>query len=599
MARLACVVLLLLLCSAESTKPTVTLKDGTVLQGISEEFNSDLLPVKGKFESFYGIPYAEPPVGPLRFKPPVPKEPLDSPFDAAKVGRSCMQTDPETHGLRLTNEELSEDCLFLDVIVPKPTPEKAHVFVSIHGGGFTIGAGQMALGNFLTFAAYSNVIVVTFNYRLGPFGFLTTDDELIPGNFGLLDQQLALKWVNVNIEGTLRTFGGDPNKVTIGGVSAGSASVGFHTLSPGSKGLFRNAVMQSGTPLDNWITNRQGEEARLEVRTLAKLIGCNPEDIEDDSKLLDCLIEAPADTLNENIVLVGQEIGNPLFPQPGPNVDGVFMPKDALSMIDEGDLNGENYIVGSNGDEGTLFLFLFFSDKEVTPVINSTFLPSVLGTFIREIPDPIVVESIKTLYTVDPKDLVDEKRDDFFHEASQFLGDWFFMCSGSKYARLVSKEKNVYRYTMTFIPTNNFLDIKWAGAAHGDEGQYVSGGVFQEKFLDRTTDEEKQMSRKAMQYWTNFMKTGDPNTAEEGDIWSVPDWPKFTKENEIFKDLTPNMSNRYMKQRECFFIEEVFPPLSDALKELASLKTTDDAKSKWTEEGQCEGESCQGETEEP
>ncbi|KAJ8032073.1 Acetylcholinesterase [Holothuria leucospilota] len=578
-----------------TTQPTVTLQDGTVLQGIKEEFHSDLLPVHSKFGSFYGIPYAEPPVGPLRFKPPLPRKQLESPFNAVKVGRSCVQPDPEIYGIRLINEERSEDCLFLDVIVPETTPEKAHVFVMIHGGGFTTGAGQMAMGDFLTFAAYSNVIVVTLNYRLGPFGFLTTGDELIPGNLGLLDQQLALKWVNKNIA----AFGGDPKKVTLAGFSAGSSSVGLHTLSPGSKGLFRNAIMQSGSAIDNWVTNRQGEEAKLEVRTLAKLIGCSPKDIEEDATLLDCLMEASAEAILENISKVGQELGDPLFPQPVPNVDGVFLPRDALSILEEGDLNGENYIVGTNGDEATLFLFLLLPDKEVTPIINSTLLPSVLGTLTREVHDPIVVELIKTLYTVDPKHLVNEKRDDFFHEAAQYLGDWIFMCSASKYARFASKTKNVYRYTMTFIPTNDLLDIKWAGAGHGDEAQYVFGAVFQEKLLDRTTDEEKEMSRKALQYWTNFVKTGDPNTAKEGDNWSLPEWPKFTKENEIFKDLTPDMSNRYMKQRECYFIENILPPLNDALRKLESLKTSDNEKSKWTAEGQCEGESCHVETEEP
>ncbi|KAJ8032075.1 Acetylcholinesterase 1 [Holothuria leucospilota] len=593
--RFICLFFLSMRSAITTTQPTVTLKDGTVLQGIKEEFHSDLLPVHGEFGSFYGIPYAEPPIGALRFKPPLPRKQLESPFNAVKVGRSCMQPDPETHGVRLRNEERCEDCLFLDVIVPTHTPEKAHVFVMIHGGGFTIGAGQMAMVHFLTFAAYSNVIVVTFNYRLGPFGFLTTGDELIPGNLGLLDQQLALKWVNKNIA----AFGGDPNKVTIAGFSAGSASVGFHTLSPGSKGLFQNAIMQSGSPIDSWVPNRQGKEAKLEVRTLAKLIGCSPEDIEDDSKLLSCLMEASADSILQNIGKVGQELGDPLFPVPGPNVDGVFLPKNASTIVEEENLNGENYIVGTNGDEGTLYLFLFFQDKEVTPVINSTLLPSILGTFIREVPDPIVVELIKTLYIVDPKDLVDGKRDDFFHEAAQYLADWFLMCSASKYARLTSATKNVYRYTMTFVPTNELLDIKWAGAGHGDEAQYVFGGVFQEKLLDRTTAEEKEMSRKALQYWTNFVKTGDPNTAGEGDNWSLPEWPKFTKENEIFKDLTPDMSNRYMKQRECYFIENVLPQLNDALKELANLKTNNDEKSKWTAEGQCLGESCHVETEEP
>ncbi|KAJ8032078.1 Acetylcholinesterase [Holothuria leucospilota] len=570
-------------------QPTVTLKDGTILQGVYEEFNSDLLPVYGKIESYYGIPYAEAPVGPLRFKPPVPKKKLDSTFQATNVGRTCMQPDPSIIGLPLANEELSEDCLFLDVIVPKSAPEKTHVFVFIHGGGFTVGAGQMPWEHFLTFASYGNIIIVAFNYRLGPFGFLTTDDNLLPGNLGLLDQQLVLKWVNENIE----AFGGDPNKVTIGGVSAGGASVAFHTLSPGSAGLFQHAIMESGSPFDSWVTYRQGEEARLEVKTLAKLIGCSEEDIEDDAKLLDCLMEAPAEDIIDNISKVGETLGDPFFPPPGPNVDGVFLPKDPFNIITEGTLNGESYIVGSNAEEGTGFLWLFYPDKEVKPVVNSTSFQTIITSgFIGDVPPSIMTELIKAIYTVDEKDLVDENQDDFFHEVSQFMGDLMFFCGESKFARLASPSKNLYRYTMTFVPSNNLVDIKWAGASHGDQSQFVFGGSFQEKYLDKTTDEERDMSRKVMQYWINFMKTGDPNIAEDTDFLSLPNWPKFTKEDQIYKDLTPNMENRYMKERDCYFMDNVFLPLKDTFKEFKKSKVADDEKSKWTEEGQCEGEAC-------
>ncbi|KAJ8032239.1 Acetylcholinesterase [Holothuria leucospilota] len=543
---------------SDATQPTVTLKDGTVLQGVSEEFHSDLLPAHGKIESFYGIPYAEAPVGPLRFKPPVPKKQLESPFNATHVGSSCWQPDPETVGLRLINEVLSEDCLFLDVMVPKPTPEKAAVLVSIHGGGFLVGAGQMPFFSFLTSVVYGEVIIVAMNYRLGALGFLTSGDDFIPGNFGLLDQQLALKWVNENIE----AFGGDPNRVTIAGVSAGSASVGFHMLSPGSQGLFQNAIMESGSPIDPWVVNRQGEEARLEVKTLAKLLECNVGDGDDDVKLAECFWGATAENITAKSGMVPAELGNPYFMPPGPRVDGVFLPKDPLRMIEEGVLNGENVIVGTNGDEGTLLLLSFFPDKEVKPVVNSTIFSTALDGSLGNSADPVLLEIIKTIYTVDPTDLVDEKRDDFFHELVQYIGDYVMMCTGSKFARLTSQWKNVYRYTMTFVPSNNFFEVKWAGAAHGDEVQYVAGGPFHEQYVDKTTDEEKEMSRRTMSYWMNFIKTGDPNGADKS---VLPDWPKYTKDDPIFKDLTPAMDNRYIKRRECYFMEKVIPPLQDAL----------------------------------
>lgn len=599
------IVLVVLLSSTQfasgTPQPTVTLKDGTILQGVTEECNRDLLPVHAKLESYYGIPYAEAPVGPLRFKPPVPKKKLDSPFDATKIGSSCMQPDSASFGVRLGNMEISEDCLFLDVIVPKSAPENAHVFVSIHGGAFIMGAGQMSFLDFLIIASYGNIIVVSFNYRLGPFGFLTTDDNLLPGNLGLFDQQLALKWVNENIE----AFGGDPNKVTIGGISAGGASVAFHTLSPGSKGLFRHAMIESGSPFDSWITYRQGEEARLEVKTLAKLIGCSPEDIEDDSKLLDCLMEASAEDINENIAKVGQKLGKPFFPPPGPNVDGVFLPKDAVNILQEGTLNGESYVVGSDAEEGTVLLWMLHSDKNVKPVVNSTTLSEILSTGtigdvpIGNVPNSIAQKLMKVIYTIDEKELVNEDQDDYFHEVSQFLGDVMFFCGASKFARLASQSKNVYRFTMTYVPSSNVIDVKWTGATHGEHAQFVYGKPFEENLLDKGSDEERNMSRKVMQYWINFMKTGDPNIAEDVDHLPLPDWPKFTKEDQVYKDLTPDMENIYMKKRECYFMDNVFLPLRDAFNNFKSHKTSDDEKSKWTEEGRCEGKACHLDEEKP
>ncbi|KAJ8032076.1 Acetylcholinesterase [Holothuria leucospilota] len=575
-----------------TVQPTVTLKDGTVLQGVYEEFNSDLLPVYGKIESYYGIPYAEAPVGPLRFKPPVPKKQLDSPLEATKVGRSCMQPDISILGVPLTNEEMSEDCLFLDVIVPKSVTENSHVLVSIHGGGFTMGAGQMSWFHFLTLASYGNIIVVAFNYRLGPFGFLTT------------------------------AFGGDPNKVTIGGISAGGASAAFHTLSPGSKGLFQYAMIESGSPFDSWVTYRQGEEARLEVRTLAKLIGCRAEDIEDDAKLLNCLMKAPAEDINENIgksvaeicvkKLKGEiKVLGPKFSVlnseiqwenlqkvgltglPGPSVDGVFLPKNALNILEEGTLNGESYVVGSNAEEGTGYLSIFFPDKEVKPVINNTSLSAIISSgLIGDVPSSIVQKLMKTLYTIDEKDLLNENQEDYFHEISQFLGDLIFFCGSSKFAKLASQSKNVYRYTMTFVPSNNLMGVNWMGATHGCHAQFVFGMPFQEKFLEKFTDKDRDMSRKVMQYWINFMKTGNPNIATDADYLTLPNWPKFKKTDQVYKDLTPDMENRYMKERECYFMDNVFLPLRNAFKEFKKSKIADDEQSKWTEEGQCEGEAC-------
>ncbi|XP_044262070.1 juvenile hormone esterase-like [Tribolium madens] len=199
-----------------------------------------------EFYSFKKIPYAQAPVGTLRFRNP--REPLSwaGILDCTTMDVVCYQMFNN-----LKNQ--SENCLFLNVYTPD-LPESGNgtfpVMVYIHGGGFTEGMSQQYHPQLFV---ENGVVLVTFNYRLGPFGFLSTQDETIPGNNGLKDQNLALKWVNKNIQ----LFSGDPQKITIFGHSAGSASVGYHLLNPKPKNLFWAAICQSGSFLGPWAYQRQ------------------------------------------------------------------------------------------------------------------------------------------------------------------------------------------------------------------------------------------------------------------------------------------------------------------------------------------------------
>ena len=210
-----------------------------------------------RVNQFVGIPFAAPPVGKLRFKPPnSPKVWKPNVYDATQFGKVCIQEQnwldirmkPMFPGFGRAN--YSEDCLYLNVYAPaqndslNPTTEYP-VMVYIHGGAFTSGTALLSPG--LVLPTYG-VVLVTIQYRLGPFGFLSTGDSNSPGNYGMLDQVLALKWVNENI----KNFGGDPNKVTIFGFSAGGASVGLHLLSPLSKDFFHGAISESGVDLSPW-----------------------------------------------------------------------------------------------------------------------------------------------------------------------------------------------------------------------------------------------------------------------------------------------------------------------------------------------------------
>ena len=188
---------------------------------------------------FAGIPYAAPPVGPLRWQPPAPVPSWDGFRDATRPGPMCIQDVSNDVDGRRT----SEDCLTLNVWTPPPSDEPRPVMVWIHGGSFVNGSGDIY--NARRLASRGDIVVVTINYRLGALGFLA-HPALGPagdvGNYGLADQQAALRWVHDNIAG----FGGDPSKVTIAGESAGGMSVCDHLVAPGSEGLFSAAIIQSG-----------------------------------------------------------------------------------------------------------------------------------------------------------------------------------------------------------------------------------------------------------------------------------------------------------------------------------------------------------------
>ncbi|XP_046988684.1 esterase FE4-like [Schistocerca americana] len=213
---------------------TVDIEEGTIRGRMFETYTDKPM------YRFEGIPYAEPPVGDLRFQPPVKKSAWTGVKDTLTAGPKCPQySSGEAIG--------DEDCLYLSVFGPG-TPTRngtlKNVMVFIHGGCFTGGAGSARPYYYVD----QDVILVNINYRLGLLGFLSTGDEVVPGNMGLKDQTEALRWVQRNIQ----AFGGDPQKVTILGQSAGGASVHYHLLSSLSKGLYKSAIAMSGSALNPW-----------------------------------------------------------------------------------------------------------------------------------------------------------------------------------------------------------------------------------------------------------------------------------------------------------------------------------------------------------
>nr|AIY68363.1 esterase [Leptinotarsa decemlineata] len=280
-------VLLSLICLITSKK----LNDDTLVELREGKIRGHILKSESgnDYYAFQEIPYAAPPLGENRFQPPRKVQPWDGVLNTTKNTKICYQEI-----CKYSNLQISEDCLYINVYTPqKPgsDSEKIPVLLWIHGGGYIAESS--------TYEYYGpkyimdhGVVVVTFNYRLGPFGFITTDDEVIPANIGLKDQKFAMEWVHENIH----LFGGDSAQVTLVGESAGSFSVGLHILGQrsGEKELFRAAIMQSGSPLGGLVQQDPKEEAFKCGRNLDVNFVSNK-----SSDLFEILQKAPASSIFE------------------------------------------------------------------------------------------------------------------------------------------------------------------------------------------------------------------------------------------------------------------------------------------------------------
>ncbi|XP_077980088.1 neuroligin-1-like [Glandiceps talaboti] len=284
-------------------------------------------------DMFRGIPYAESPAGDLRFLPPVPMKPwAPVVYDATEFGPSCPQLEISNP---LPNYDQDEDCLLLNIYVPNNASDIAKPFavmVWIHGGSFMFRQGMFY--DVTALAAYHNVIAITLNYRVGVLGFLSTGDSYASGNYGLLDQLLALTWVKENIA----YFGGNPDQVTIFGNSAGGRACHVLALSPASEGLFQRVISQSGILNYDQIIGDPATNARK----LGSDLGCK--DVENHENLVNCLREVPADDIV--VAQTGVDVGLV--------VDGEVITHPFEQFVANSDFEKYDYLFGSNSYEGSI-----------------------------------------------------------------------------------------------------------------------------------------------------------------------------------------------------------------------------------------------------
>ncbi len=458
---------------------------------------TDVPPDSTGVRSFKGIPFAASPVGELRWSPPQPVKPWLGERSAEQFGPRCMQTgrlgdvDPSNH-------LMSEDCLYLNVWTPaKSADDRLPVMVWIYGGSFNIGSGSEPWYNG-TNLAKKGVIVVTVNYRLDVFGFLShpeltaESNNHASGNYGLLDQIGALGWVKRNIV----AFGGDPGRTTVFGESAGSLSVSALMASPLAHGLFQRVIGESGAMLFP-------DKSPFALPPLAKAeqAGLKFADILSAHSIAE-LREKPAEALLDAIVK------NPDVPRMsrGPVIDGRVLPANPAEIFANGLQTDVPMLAGSTSDEGTLFTG---RAQQLTPETYAEQVDKFFGN---------AAESVLKLY---PGGTPEETKASF----AALFGDQLIAYPTWLWNQLQAKtgKSSTYRYLFELVPPSSELSLTpmaAAGAFHTAEIVYVFDNLQVRDWPWRP--EDRRMAEIASSYWANFAKTGDPNGP------GLPDWPAYT-----------------------------------------------------------------------
>jgi para-nitrobenzyl esterase len=443
---------------------------------------------------FRGIPYAAPPVGELRWRPPAPVEKWQGVRPSVEFGPSA----PQPAGYGRTDGaggRQSEDCLYLNVWTPARSGDgELPVMVWIHGGGMVIGSGALPFYDGESFAR-RGVVLVTINYRLGPFGFfghpaLSRESKAgVSGNYGLLDQIAALRWVKRNAA----AFGGDPGCVTIFGESAGGVSVCCLMVSPLAKGLFHRAISQSGTAAGVKSPLR-GTADSLEARgvALAKRLG-----VEDGKAALTALRAID----RHRIMAVAKPKPAELVKTRAffPVVDGHVLPRAPARAFAAGEQHDVPLMIGSNADDGSVFAG---SIRARSPMGYRLLLKAYFGRRADEV--------LAAWPATDEKEVRRAVRGILTVSA--------FVAPARRSARGMEKVKSPC-WLYHFSRVSPMAARYGAGAAHGFEIPYVFGNLDPNWDLEEA---DERLSRTMQETWIRFAKTGDPNG--EG----IPKWPPYT-----------------------------------------------------------------------
>ncbi|CAN7940403.1 unnamed protein product, partial [Ixodes hexagonus] len=428
-------------------------------------------------DAFYGIPYAAPPLGDLRFGKPIPVKPWQGVYLATSKPRPCVQLDIDIAGLTPVNYSGSrEDCLYLNIwrqaklcSAAEKCGKRYPVVVYIHGGAFQWGDSSLFLYDGSNFAASSEVVFVSFNYRVGIFGFLSIGTPELPGNMGLWDQNLALRWVRANIA----YFGGDPNRVTLWGQSAGAASVGYHALSPQSRGLFHQVIMQSGTPLLTISMTSHDPVSRF--LGIAGAVGCF--DASTDwrtrvSNIISCLKGVDSHRIRD---IIGDDRPRNQYYVPSSGDD--FIPADPFVEDTWQELSTKKILIGRTTNEGSLMVRLLSQSVPQLQNLHELdyrFLLNMVFSVMLGIPVS-AGRAIVSAYFGDYD--VQHDKDAVSAVIGEVLGDALFNCPNQYIAmQAAAQGKDVYMYEFAHRPSFSVWPEDF-GVAHADDVIFLLGSL--------------------------------------------------------------------------------------------------------------------------
>lgn len=526
----------LFLAFAEDDLIIVKTRFGSV-RGNTRRFDDLSMPIRA-VDKFLGIPFAAPPVGELRFKPPQPPQVWNpSIYDASHFRDICIQ-DPEYNEFFWPNLSIpqSEDCLYLNVYSPHRNSSSKELFpvmVYIHGGGYEAGTPAVSPGDVIPLWG---VVLVTIQYRLGPFGFITSGDVKAPGNYGMLDQVEALKWIQNNIE----PFGGNSSAVTIFGESAGGSSVGLLLLSPLTKGLFHHAISNSGVDLSPFAIG-SNEEVTKQSKMAAKQVGC---EAEDSGGMIKCLRSIDALKFSVKDANVWRPI-----------VDGNFLLDTPRKLRRAGNFHHVPYLAGFTSQEGTYFFPQFLENttpedflhrtKEVFNTIGNEYGQMLNGDLPKTLLDTLML-----LYTPwpDQNDHIKVKI-----ALADEVGD--FTMSAPTHADLALHSKNapVFMYEFAHMSTLN-LRPAWKGPSHKDDTPYQFGfPLMNLTVLQQYNEADRNLSYMLITLFTNFAKYGKPTPQPVNGV----SWEGFNTSHMVYLRVQsqPEMAVNYKPTKMAFWNE--------------------------------------------